>query len=118
MDTLTVNHDRLAAVKSIFQQYLSSSATEMAVILKGSGSLIYAGRRLSVCPYGNPAMATAGMGDVLTGVVAALMAQGLSPMKAAETAVLAHALAGDLAARGCSRGVLASDVIALLPAVL
>ncbi len=118
MDTLTVNHDRLAAVKSIFQQYLSSSATEMAVILKGSGSLIYAGRRLSVCPYGNPAMATAGMGDVLTGVVAALMAQGLSPMKAAETAVLAHALAGDLAARGRSRGVLASDVIALLPAVL
>lgn len=118
MDTLAVNHDRLAAVKSIFQQYSSSSATEMAVILKGSGSLIYAGRRLSVCPYGNPAMATAGMGDALTGVVAALMAQGLSPMQAAETAVLAHALAGDLAARGRSRGVLASDVIALLPVVL
>jgi len=117
-DTPAVNHDRLAAVRNIFQQYARSSSTEMAVILKGSGSLIYADRRLSICPYGNPAMATAGMGDVLTGVVAAFMAQGLSPVQAAETAVIAHALAGDLAAQDRSRGVLASDVIASLPAVL
>jgi ADP-dependent NAD(P)H-hydrate dehydratase / NAD(P)H-hydrate epimerase len=79
-------------------------------ILKGSGSLVKTDARLSVCPYGNPGMATAGMGDVLTGVVAAFIAQGMSLSNAAETAVVVHGKAGDLAAGESPRGLKASDL--------
>lgn len=115
-DTTSINLDRFAAIKQLYLNY--ASATDSTVILKGSGSLVFNGSKLSVCPYGNPAMATAGMGDVLTGVIAALMAQGLSNQAAAEMAVVAHAMAGDLAAMGRSRGILASDVIEALPSIL
>ncbi len=54
--------------------------------------------RYAICPYGNPGMATAGTGDVLAGVIGAMLAQGLEPWRAALAGVLAHALAGDLAA--------------------
>ncbi len=111
--TQSVNADRVNAIKRLYQQYLAS-VDEAAVILKGSGTMIYNGKRLAICPWGNPAMATAGMGDVLTGVVVAMLAQGLPPAKAAELAVVAHAMAGDKAAEHQSRGVLASDVIAAL----
>ena len=79
-------------------------------IIKGSGSLIKTDKHLSLCPYGNPGMATAGMGDVLTGVVAAFIAQGLSLAVAAEMAVLVHAKAGDMAASESPRGLMASDL--------
>ena len=59
-------------------------------------------------------MATAGMGDVLTGVVAAMLAQGLELEAAADVAVCAHAVAGDLAAANGERGLLASEVLAQL----
>lgn len=80
-------------------------------VLKGAGTVV-AGRRLRVCPAGNPGMAVGGMGDVLSGVIGALMAQGLAPEAAAATGVLAHALAADIVARrrGC-RGLLPGDVI-------
>jgi ADP-dependent NAD(P)H-hydrate dehydratase / NAD(P)H-hydrate epimerase len=85
------------------------------VILKGAGSLI-AGPNdrdpIAVCPYGNPGMATAGMGDLLTGVVAALLAQFKDAAAAARWAVLAHAIAGDrVAADGGERGLIATDLL-------
>ncbi len=79
-------------------------------ILKGSGSLIKSETGLSVCPYGNSGMATAGMGDVLSGVVAAFIAQGMALPVAAEMAVLVHAIAGDRAAGDAPRGLKASDL--------
>jgi len=83
-------------------------------IVKGSGTLIKTEKDLSVCPYGNPGMATAGMGDVLTGVVAAFIAQGMSLAMAAELAVLVHARAGDMAAADVPRGLMASDLFAFI----
>jgi NAD(P)H-hydrate epimerase len=62
-------------------------------------------------------MAAPGMGDVLTGVIAALLAQGLSLEDAATSGVELHARAGDLAAIGGERGMLASDLIAALPGI-
>jgi len=82
-----------------------------------------AGEVPAVCDRGNPAMATPGMGDVLTGVIAGLLAQLKDPWTAARAGVLAHALAGDRAAaqlansrHGIDRGVIASDLFAHLPA--
>lgn len=65
------------------------------VILKGEASLICSENQLAVCPFGNPGMATAGTGDVLTGVCASFLAQGLVPHDAAVLATSLHALAGD-----------------------
>ena len=69
----------------------------------------------SICPYGNPGMATAGMGDVLSGVIGGLLAQHFSLLSAAKTGVLLHAMAGDLAAKeNGERGLLASDLMLYL----
>jgi hydroxyethylthiazole kinase-like uncharacterized protein yjeF len=87
-----------------------------AAVLKGADSLIASARAdgkiaISVCDYGNPGMASGGMGDVLSGVVGALIAQfGFSAL-AVEVAVLVHALAGDDAAEDGQRGLLASDLL-------
>ena len=69
---------------------------------------------IAICERGNPGMATAGMGDVLTGVIAGLRAQSGDSAQAARIGVLVHALAGDSAAQGGQRGLIASDVIAEL----
>ncbi len=96
-------------------------AAEMAgavVVLKGDDTLIADPRGMvAVSPGGSPALATAGTGDVLTGVIVALLAQGLEPFRAAATGVWLHAEAGRRAARslGVPEGVIASDVIAALP---
>jgi hydroxyethylthiazole kinase-like uncharacterized protein yjeF len=88
-----------------------------AVILKGAGSIVAApGRTACVIGAGNPGMASAGMGDVLTGVVAALRAQGLAAFEAACAGALLHAAAGDAAARRFGeRGLLASDLFDAIP---
>ncbi|NBB93754.1 MAG: NAD(P)H-hydrate dehydratase [Gammaproteobacteria bacterium] len=107
-----VQADRFAAVAALAERF------DAVVVLKGHGSLVAAqGATTAVCPYGNPAMASAGMGDALTGIVAAMLGQGLSPFDAACCGVLAHALAGDRAARG-RRQILAGDLIASIPNVL
>jgi NAD(P)H-hydrate epimerase len=105
-----IEADRFAAVRALSHRYGA------VCVLKGSGTLITApGQSLYVCDRGNPGMASAGMGDVLTGVIAALRAQGLVALDAARLGVWAHAVAGDAAARsGGEIGVLASD---LLPAI-
>jgi NAD(P)H-hydrate epimerase len=72
----------------------------------------------AICDGGNPGMASGGMGDVLTGVVAGLLAQGMELRDAAEAGVCLHAAAGDAAAVAGERGLLASDLIAALREVI
>ena len=75
--------------------------------------------RYAICPLGNSGMATAGSGDVLSGVIASLAGQGLSPWQAAQLGVVIHAAAGDLAAsRMGERGMLAGDIIDSLPQII
>ncbi len=90
------------------------------LVLKGAPTVV-AGPdgRASVNPTGNPGMATAGMGDVLTGIVAALLAQGLAPYDAARAAVFAHGMSADECTRAIGPvGFSAGDVAAALPRVL
>lgn len=105
-----VQRDRFAAATALAERYQS------AVVLKGAGTVVAApNAHIAVIDAGNPGMASGGMGDVLTGVIAALRAQGLDSYEAALCGALLHACAGDLAAaNGGERGLLASD---LLPAL-
>ena len=107
-DTAAIQADRLGAVRELHQRYGAIA------VLKGAGTLVASGdgaTEISICERGNPGMATAGMGDVLTGVIAGLLAQIGDSRVAARLGVLIHALAGDSAAQGGQRGLLASDVI-------
>ena len=87
------------------------------IILKGACALIAeTGRPLTVNPTGNPGMATGGTGDVLTGMVAGLIAQGLLPFEAAAAATYLHGLAGDVAAAELGEAsLLAGDLLETLP---
>jgi hydroxyethylthiazole kinase-like uncharacterized protein yjeF len=109
-----VQADRLAAARALRVRHAGS-----VVVLKGAGSVVH-GERIAICPYGNPGMGVGGMGDVLTGVIAALIGQGLDAENAATAGVLAHALAGDRAASagGGERGLLPSDLVDHLRPVL
>jgi len=93
---------------------------DATVVLKGCGTVVAdASGRYAICPLGNPGMATAGTGDVLAGVIGALVAQGLDLWQASVCGVVAHAAAGDLAAASIGeRGMIASDIIEHLPGVL
>jgi NAD(P)H-hydrate epimerase len=85
------------------------------VVLKGAGSLVGDAEGVGVVTAGNPGMASGGMGDVLTGVIAALRAQGLGAGAAARRGAMLHALAADRAAAlGGERGLLASDLFPAL----
>jgi ADP-dependent NAD(P)H-hydrate dehydratase / NAD(P)H-hydrate epimerase len=105
-----VQHDRLAALDALLDRYHGT------VVLKGAGTLVgSAGRTPGLCERGNPGMATAGTGDVLTCTIAGIFAQCGDPWAAARVGVLVHAMAGDAAARGGERGVLAGDLLRELP---
>jgi len=106
ISTLKVQEDRFKAVQALQHKWGGST------LLKGSGSLIAHERDLvKLCPYGNPGMATGGMGDVLSGILGALLAQGLSKEYALELGTCLHACAADIAAEQCGqRGLLASDL--------
>ncbi|HKR76725.1 MAG TPA: NAD(P)H-hydrate dehydratase [Rhodanobacter sp.] len=107
-----VEADRFAAARSLAERH------HAVVVLKGAGSLVASpDGRLDVCPWGNPGMATGGMGDLLTGVIAALLAQGCEAWQAACLGTGLHARAGDRAARQGERGLLASDLLAPLRAL-
>lgn len=88
------------------------------VVLKGAGTVVaLPGGRAWIDPGGNPALATAGSGDVLTGVIAGLLAQGVPPGEAAALGVHLHRRAGDLAATAIGRaGVIAGDLLLRVPA--
>lgn len=106
VSTQEVQQDRLSAARRIQQQYGG------VCVLKGAGTLIVGpDEEYAVCPFGNPGMASGGMGDVLTGIIAGLLAQGLDTMKAAKAGVLVHALAADKAALQGERGLLAADLM-------
>jgi NAD(P)H-hydrate epimerase len=89
------------------------------VVLKGCGSVVAdASGNYAICPAGNPGMATAGSGDVLTGIIAALLGQGLSGFDAACAGALAHAMAGDFAVDDLGEmAMIAGDIIDRLPDV-
>lgn len=108
--TADVQRDRYAAIRALRARYGGT------VVLKGAGSLVHGPAHLRLCPYGNPGMGVGGMGDVLTGLCAALVAQGLDLEDAAAAAVTAHALAGDQVAERGERGLIASDVVEALRA--
>ncbi|NWB30917.1 NAD(P)H-hydrate dehydratase [Pseudomonas gingeri] len=103
--TAQVQADRAGAARALAGKY------QAVCVLKGAGSLIAApDGRLSLCELGHPAMATAGLGDVLAGLIGALRAQGLAGFEAACLAVWLHAGAGELQGRN-GRGLAASDLI-------
>ncbi len=88
----------------------------LVLLLKGHGTIVTDGRRAYVNATGNPGMATAGSGDVLTGVIAALLGQGLDPFAAAQLGAYLHGLAGDLArAELGEESLVATDLVDHLP---
>ncbi len=108
-----VQADRLQAARTLAERL------QAVVVLKGAGTVVAApDGRLAIAPFALPAMGGPGFGDVLTGGIAALLAQGLEPWAAAVDGVLAHAQAAARVSRGRTRGVLASDLFAVLPEVL
>ncbi|MFZ1830207.1 MAG: NAD(P)H-hydrate dehydratase, partial [Candidatus Competibacteraceae bacterium] len=111
MTPVEVEADRFTAVEDLALRYGG------VAVLKGAGSLIASREdgQVALCTTGNPGMASGGMGDVLTGVIAALVAQGLPLFAAAKAGVYLHGLAGDQAAQaGGERGLLATDLLPFL----
>jgi NAD(P)H-hydrate epimerase len=113
-DSDEIGAHRLAAARE------AALAAGAVVVLKGDDTIVTDGKRVAVNAISAPALATAGSGDVLAGIVAALLARGLEPFAAACAAVVAHACAGrDATARiGAAESVIASDVIDSIPAGL
>ena len=105
-----VEGDRPGAVRALVDTY------EAWVVLKGAHTLVGSPcGALAICPDGNPGMASAGMGDVLSGVIGALLARGVNPMEAACAGVSWHARAGDIALeRRGENALLARDVVEAL----
>jgi NAD(P)H-hydrate epimerase len=108
----------VATIQADRESYAVRFAEQRGVILvlKGHQTLVTDGKRLYRNPTGNPGMATGGTGDVLTGLIAALIAQKVEPFAAAQLGVYLHGMAGDLARDAIGEICLtATDVIAMLP---
>jgi NAD(P)H-hydrate epimerase len=110
-DPRVVQADRSGVAENTARKY------GLTCVLKGFQTVISDKTRTRINPTGTPAMATGGMGDVLTGMIAGLLAQGLKPWEAACSGVYLHGLAGELAAVA-DRGILARDVAAAVPQAL
>jgi hydroxyethylthiazole kinase-like uncharacterized protein yjeF len=105
-----IQADRETAVKDLAERFLS------VAVLKGHRTLVADGKRVYVNRTGNPGMATGGAGDVLAGVIGALIGQKLAPFDAACLGVQIHGKAGDLAARKVGQvSLMATDLLASLP---
>lgn len=108
-----VEADRFAAAADIARAYSA------VAVLKGAGTLVCTSEEAPwVCAGGNPGMGSGGMGDVLTGIIAGLCAQGLAPALAARAGVVLHAAAADRAAADGERGLLAGDLMGPLRALV
>ncbi len=107
ISTESVQQDRFAAVRAIQQRYGGIA------LLKGAGTLIADHANVAIATTGNPGMASGGMGDVLSGIIAGLVSQGLVPIKAVQQGVYGHGWAADRAVQqtGAERGLLASDLM-------
>lgn len=113
VDTAAVQRDRRAALQAL------CARSGAIVVLKGAATLVGDGRRYFTNRTGNPGMATGGSGDVLAGLLGALLAQGMAPFAAACLAVHTHGAAGDLVARRLGEaGLIASDLPLAIAEVL
>ena len=108
-----VQGERVQTAKSFARNY------GVILVLKGAGTIVTDGRQVFVNTTGNPGMAKGGSGDALSGIIAALVSQGLPPLEAAACGVYLHGAAGDAAA-ACSsqRGMTPSDLLCQLPLLL
>jgi hydroxyethylthiazole kinase-like uncharacterized protein yjeF len=109
-DSAWVNAHRLAAARECAERF------EATVLLKGADTIVAGGKDVVVSDLGPPALATAGTGDVLTGIVASFLSKGLDPVTAASAAAVAHGRAAASARHAA--GLVASDLLELLPAAL
>ncbi|KKD62039.1 hypothetical protein RN22_02750 [Grimontia sp. AD028] len=103
-----IERDRFSAVKELHKRYGG------VVVLKGAGTIVYDGSTLQIIDAGNPGMASGGMGDVLTGVIAGCVAQMSSLSESASFGAYLHSYAADIAAQDGERGLIASDLLPLL----
>jgi NAD(P)H-hydrate epimerase len=110
--TAEIQADRFAAAQALQERYGG------VVVLKGYGTLIAGADELLLSDYGNPGMASGGMGDVLSGVLGSLLAQQLAPLRATALGVCLHGAAADIAAAEGQRGLAASDLIPEMRALL
>jgi NAD(P)H-hydrate epimerase len=100
-----VNANRLDTAEEFAKRW------NVIVVLKGVPSVIAGLKSTYLNPSGNHGMATAGSGDVLTGVIASLLSQGLDPLKSAALGVYIHGKAGDRGGQAGQRGLRASDIL-------
>ncbi|HPF38354.1 MAG TPA: NAD(P)H-hydrate dehydratase [Phycisphaerae bacterium] len=106
----------IAAARAVNARDDDAPDMRCVILLKGAGTLVCDGDRITENKTGNPGMATGGSGDVLTGVIAGLIAQGLAPFDAAILGAHIHGKAGDLAgAELTQQGMIATDILAALP---
>lgn len=107
----------IAEIQQNREQFAIDFARENSVVLllKGHETVITDGEKIAINPTGNPGMATGGSGDVLTGLIAALLAQKMEPFAAAQLGAYLHGLAGDCAAEEVAQhGLIASDLLLYL----
>lgn len=108
-----IQANRTDAIVALHQKY------QGVIVLKGHHSLVFdGGNTIYQCDQGNPGMATAGMGDILSGVIAGLLPQCKTPLDAANLGVCIHAKAGDLAAAQGERGLIATDLLPYIRQIL
>ena len=103
--TAEIQRDRFAAIAGLQKKYAGT------IVLKGAGSLIAGANEIFVSTTGNPGMASGGMGDVLSGVIAGLIAQKMERIEAVKMGVYIHGEAADIAAKDGERGLLAGDLM-------
>lgn len=109
-DAKPIRDDQIAAAQQL------AAKNKIVILLKGHRTIVTDGSRLAENTTGNPGMATGGTGDVLTGIITALVCQGLSPFDAAVLGAHVHGLAGDLAAADLGQvSLIASDLVHYLP---
>ncbi len=109
-ESLASREEQVVAARELATEH------KIIIVLKGHRTVITDGSRMAENTTGNPGMATGGTGDILTGVITALVCQGLSPFDAAVLGAHVHGLAGDLAAKELSQvSLVASDLLHFLP---